>query len=53
MVACVGGSSRGGTKGRILYIFWHVKRVDIGHETKKKEVEDLGPYSRNHFNGIT
>lgn len=50
-VACVGGSSRGGTKGRILYVFWNVKRVDLGHERKK--VEDLGPYSRNHCNGIT
>lgn len=38
MVACVGGSSRGGTKGRILYVFWNVKRVNLGHERKKLRI---------------
>lgn len=52
MVVCVGESSRGGTKDRILYVFWNVKRLNIGQE-RKKEVEDIGHYSRNHFNSVT
>lgn len=51
----VGGSSpdgTNGTNGRILDVFWDVKRVDMGHE-RRKEVKYLGPYSRNHCDGIT
>lgn len=40
------------SNGRILDVFWIVRRMDMGHE-EKKEIEDLGLILETMCKGIT